>query len=100
MEHGNKMDLKCSNCSRTHTVRINKIYTKTDKTLFLTSGLILFLGTGIILYFFREIILNYEMSMGTYIAASTLLIPIWIYIILRKKDSLRIKTFNQTYVKD
>ena len=100
MKHGNKMDLECSICSQTISIPINKTYAKTDKTLFLILGLIFLVGSAVILVFVGDMILNYEITKGTYIVATTLVIPVWIYIILKQKDSLRVKTFNQTYVKD
>lgn len=75
MEHGKKIERDCSNCSQKKSIHINNVYAKPDKTLLLISSLILLLGTAIILYYVRDSILNYEISGGTYIMVSTLLIP-------------------------
>jgi len=100
MKHGKNMELNCTHCSKKNSIHINSVFAKSDKTSLIITSLIFLIGTAVILYYVRDMILNYEISMGTYIFSSTLFIPFFIYYTLNQKDVNRVKTFNQTYVKD
>ena len=100
MKHGKNMELNCIHCSKKSSIHINSVFAKSDKTSLIITSLIFLIGSAVILYYVRDMILNYEISMDTYIFSSTLLIPFFIYYTLNQKDANRVKTLIQPVIQN
>ncbi|QQY81582.1 hypothetical protein JJL45_11715 [Tamlana sp. s12] len=64
------------------------------------SGIIFLIGTVVGIYFVFKMISEMKTVMGIFTVACGLLFPVWIFSNLNKEDSIRIRTFNQTYVSE
>lgn len=100
MENGKRKELKCRKCNQTTRFWINQFYAKESKFLGVFSGLILLLGFVIGIYIIWNMIRELKTIIGIVVVAAGLLAPIWIYTIIKQEDRRRVKTFNQTYVKE
>lgn len=100
MKNGKTRETNCKNCNQNFTLNANKFYAKKSKLISIIAGLIFFAGTSIGLYFVMQMISEMETVIGIFTIACGLLIPVWIYGILNKEDSNRVKVFNQTYVSE
>ena len=100
MKKGNVTDLKCCHCHQTTSFKVNKLYAKESKLISILAGIIFIIGTAIGLYFLMKMISEMKFVMSIFLVATGLLAPIWIFNILNKEERTRVKTFNQTYVKE
>ena len=100
MENGKNKKYSCGNCNRNNVLLVNNFYAKESKMVSIISGIIFLVGTLIGLYFVMQMVYQMVTVMGIFIVASGLLIPVSIYGILKKEDSNRVRTFNQTYVSE
>src|SRR5690606_24577765 len=99
MKNGNIIDLECFQCHKTASFKVNKLYAKESKLILIIGWIIFLIGTGIGLYFLMGFISEMKTIIGIVVVASVLLAPIWIFRILNQEERMRVKTFNQTYVK-
>ena len=98
MKNGKTKQLSCNSCHKTSTYHINQCYTKESKSLVIFSGLIFLLGSIVGVYILIEMIIDLKTTIGIAVVASGLLIPIWIYTIIKKEDRRRVITFNRSYL--
>lgn len=92
--------LTCKQCNHIEILKINKVYTKESKIIIIVSMTIFLLGSVIATSFLLKMINEMNTVLGIIVITSGLLIPVWIYTILNKEDRRRVKSFNQTYVKE
>lgn len=98
MKNGKTKQLNCNSCHKISTYHINQCYAKESKTLALLSGLIFLFGTIIGVYIIIEMIIKLKTTVGIILVAFGLLIPVWVYAIIRKEDRRRVVTFNRSYL--
>jgi|SRR5690554_5825922 len=100
MKNGKANVFQCANCSQGFTIVVNKLYAKESKVVLVVSGVIFLIGSLIGVYFLIKIISEMNTLVGLIVISNCLLIPVWIYSILNKEERNRVRTFNQSYVKD
>jgi SNF family Na+-dependent transporter len=98
MKNGNSIKSNCNLCKRENTLKVNKIYAKKSKSIFLISGLIFLIGSAFGTYYLVKMISEMKTIIGIAIIASGLLVPIWIYNIINQEERNRVNSFNRTYV--
>ena len=100
MESGELIEMHCAICNKKHRLNVNRFYTRASKRISILSGIILLLGTSVAVYFVIQMGSKTVSVMGVFAITSALLIPVWIYGILNKEDGNRVRTFNQSYIKE
>jgi len=90
---------ECPSCGKVNAIHVNKIYTKSSKSIFILSILVFLIGIGFGGYYLMNQILEMKTVVGIVVVASILLAPSWVYSILQKEDRLRVNSFNRSYVK-
>lgn len=98
-KYGNVVRLECPSCGEVNAIHVNKIYTKSSKSIFILSILVFLIGIGFGGYYLMNQILEMKTVVGIVVIASILLAPSWVYSILQKEDRLRVNSFNRTYLK-
>lgn len=94
---GKKSLLSCNKCYNKREYFVNEIYTKESKIIEILAYLILLIGTLVIGCFIYQSYLTSN-SFKTIRASTFLLgVPISIFIILKRQDKLRVRSFNNTY---
>ncbi|TXD74735.1 hypothetical protein [Aequorivita antarctica] len=90
----------CDNCNKNIEIPLNKIYAKESKLTYLSAGIIFLIGSVLVLIFWIKILSSSNTAMGLYAVALILLVPVWVYVIIKKQDRIRVSTFNHTYVSE
>lgn len=98
-KQGNAVRFECPSCGKVNAIHVNKIYTKSSKSIFILSILVFLIGIGFGGYYLMNQILEMKTVVGIVAIASLLIVPSWVYSILQKEDRLRVNSFNRSYVK-
>lgn len=100
LEKNKTIDIDCAKCNKRTSASVNKIYAKESKLAYFIAGIIFLIGSLLVLIFWSKILSGSKSVMGLYAVALILLAPVWIYIIIKKEDRIRVGTFNHTYVSE
>lgn len=100
LEKNKTIDIDCAKCNKRISASINKIYAKESRLAYFIAGIIFLIGSLLVLIFWSKILSGSKSVMGLYAVALILLVPVWIYIIIKKEDRIRVSTFNHTYVSE
>ncbi len=101
MKHNTKIKkLNCENCNKNLEIPLNKIYAKESKHTYLFAGIIFLIGSVLVLIFWAKILSSSKSPMGLYALALILLVPVWIYVIIKKQERIRVSTFNYAYLSE
>ncbi len=100
MKYGKYKQHSCTQCSNANRVAVNNMYAKESKWIYLIAGSIFLMGSLAGLYFYIDIFNQTRSVFGLYASGLILLIPVFIYNTMNKEDRVRVRTFNQTYVRE
>ena len=100
MKHGKSNELNCTNCGKINIIHPNKFFARESKTAHLIAGLAFLIGSSLACYAIFVMMTETNSTIGIYIVAGLLLIPMMIYLIIDKEERKRVRTFNHTYVKE
>lgn len=100
IEKNKTIDIDCAKCNKRISASVNKIYAKESRLAYFFAGIIFLIGSLLVLIFWSNILTGSKSVIGLYSVALILLAPVWIYLIIKKEDRIRVSTFNHTYVSE
>lgn len=95
MQEGKSSTFICKHCGKRNVVDNFDYYAKESKIISLIAFLILIIGTPAIFFYFKDYILSSKNSYNALTMASMLIIPSIVFVLLKKEENNRIKTFNR-----
>ncbi|WMI66872.1 hypothetical protein RBH94_06860 [Aestuariibaculum sp. YM273] len=100
MTNGKILKEECKSCEKTKSYHINQIYANESKIISFIAIMVFVLGTGFALYMIAEMFIVLKTVTVISSVAFALLFPILIYTVLEKEDRLRVRIFNNSFVKE
>lgn len=88
--------LNCKNCGSNSKIHLNKFKAKTSITMTIIGLLVFLIGTPLGLFFFKY----YLSTVSSIWVYGTIICPPTVYLIIKKQDQNRVRSFNKLYIKE
>lgn len=101
MQHDEHILLTCNNCRFEKKFHVNNIYTKPSIFLHLIAGLVFLIGTPLLFILIFPILSKSNINnYVVYAIGGILIVPFYIYKILKQQDQRRVNSFNRYKLKE
>lgn len=99
MQVGEKKTLTCKNCRLKTEFIVDELYAKESKIAQIAAGLIFLIGTPIMVFFVSQVFIKSRAHYVIYVVGGFLLIPVFIYGVIKQQDRTRVNSFNRSKLK-
>lgn len=96
--YGEHLTLICPHCAAKNSYHVNRIRAQERKTILLPACLVAALGTGSVVYLLKDYLLRPNNPYNILAVAGVLLIPMAIFIALRRQEREKVHLFNTYYI--
>ena len=90
------LTLTCESCNKTDKYRIDSFKAKESKLALLVAFFIFLIGTPILLFFLWDYFFKVNYLHGALGLLIPLIIPSFIYMVISKSESAKVRLFNQS----
>ncbi|PNW28702.1 Sec62 family protein translocation protein [Formosa algae] len=99
MQDGEHKILTCKQCGTKTKFSVDELYAKKSKRAQIIAGLVFFIGTPLMLFFVGPVFLKSNAHYVIYAVGGFLLVPGYIFGIIKKQDRIRVNAFNRMTLK-
>jgi hypothetical protein len=92
---GETKTLNCESCGQKNTFKLDEISAKKSKNAIIAASLIFFTGIPFVIYYIDEFVLKIGGLYSILTIGGFLLIPIFVYKMIKYKEKVRINSFNK-----